>query len=104
MQRGIQPGYGLNPRLDTCGQKILFDMGKSDTFSDNAKTLGSDLPAIGFAGLLHNCDLDDELGMLYHNVCRLNRADRTNTHRSETGCGVRRWSHRILAAAGLKIC
>lgn len=45
--------HGLSLYLETCGHKILFDMGQSGTFADNAKRLGVNLATVDFAVLSH---------------------------------------------------
>ena len=45
--------HGLSLYLETGSHKILFDMGQSGAFADNAETLGIDLSAVEFAVLSH---------------------------------------------------
>ena len=45
--------HGLSLYLETGGHKILFDMGQSHAFADNAKILGIDLSQVDFAVLSH---------------------------------------------------
>ena len=45
--------HGLSLYIETDTQKILFDMGQTDAFYENAKTLGIDLSAVDFAVLSH---------------------------------------------------
>ncbi len=50
---GIASEHGLSLYIEACGKKILFDMGQSGAFADNAKTLGVDLSAVDIAILSH---------------------------------------------------
>lgn len=45
--------HGLSLFLETCGFRILFDMGQDDTFARNARILGIDLSQVDFAVLSH---------------------------------------------------
>jgi len=45
--------HGLSLYLETAGQRILFDMGQSGAFADNASRLGIDLGTVDFAVLSH---------------------------------------------------
>jgi len=45
--------HGLSLYIETESRRILFDMGQTDIFSENAKTLGIDLSAIDIAILSH---------------------------------------------------
>ena len=45
--------HGLSLYIETSGQKILFDMGQSSAFADNADALGISLDAVDFAVLSH---------------------------------------------------
>ena len=45
--------HGLSLYIETRGHKILFDMGQSPAFAENAETLGVDLSEIDLAILSH---------------------------------------------------
>lgn len=45
--------HGLSLYIEVNGKKILFDMGKTDAFAENAKLLGVDISDIDFAVLSH---------------------------------------------------
>ena len=45
--------HGLSLYLETLGHKILFDMGQTDLFARNARTLGLDLQTVEAAVLSH---------------------------------------------------
>ena len=45
--------HGLSLYIEACGKRILFDMGQSELFSDNAERLGIDLARVDFAILSH---------------------------------------------------
>ena len=45
--------HGLSMYLETCGKKILFDMGQTALFAENAEKLGIDLAKVDFAVLSH---------------------------------------------------
>lgn len=49
----MQVEHGLSLYIETEAHKILFDMGQSDLFAKNAKTLGIDLSTVDFAVLSH---------------------------------------------------
>lgn len=45
--------HGLSLYIETAGHKILFDMGQTELFSENAAALGIDLEAVDLAVLSH---------------------------------------------------
>jgi len=45
--------HGLSLYIEACGKKILFDMGQSEAFAENAKRLGVDLSRVEIAMLSH---------------------------------------------------
>ena len=45
--------HGLSLYIEAAGHRILFDMGQSDLFYENARTLGIDLSAVDLAVLSH---------------------------------------------------
>lgn len=45
--------HGLSLYLETEGHRILFDMGQTEAFADNAEKLGIDLQKVDFAVLSH---------------------------------------------------
>lgn len=45
--------HGLSLYIEACGKKILFDMGQSGAFADNAAKLGVDLAGVEIAILSH---------------------------------------------------
>ncbi len=49
----MQTEHGLSLYIETGKHKILFDMGQTDLFSQNAKTLGVSLAEVDFAVLSH---------------------------------------------------
>lgn len=49
----VQSEHGLSLYIETDCRRILFDMGQTDLFSQNAKTLGIDLAKTDFAILSH---------------------------------------------------
>lgn len=53
LKEGFNPEHGLSLYIEVNGKKILFDMGKTDAFAENAKKLGVNLADIDFAVLSH---------------------------------------------------
>ena len=49
----IKAEHGLSLYIETENHKILFDMGQTDAFADNAQKLGVDLSAVDIAILSH---------------------------------------------------
>ena len=52
-QPGIGCEHGLSLYIETAAHKLLFDMGQTDLFAENAVRLGIDLSAADFAVLSH---------------------------------------------------
>lgn len=50
---GFETEHGLSLYIETQNKKILFDMGQTALFSENAAKLGIDLSAVDFAVLSH---------------------------------------------------
>ena len=48
------PEFGLSLHVEVNGSKILFDMGSSAAFADNAEALGIDLADVGVAVVSHH--------------------------------------------------
>ena len=48
------PEFGLSLHIEINGSKILFDMGSSAAFADNAEALGIDLADVGVAVVSHH--------------------------------------------------
>lgn len=53
LNENITAEHGLSLYIEACGKKLLFDMGQSDLFFKNAKTLGIDLSKVDIAVLSH---------------------------------------------------
>ena len=49
----LKTEHGLSLWIEACGKNILFDMGQSDIFAENAQTLGIDLRKADLAVLSH---------------------------------------------------
>ncbi|MBQ8413633.1 MAG: MBL fold metallo-hydrolase [Clostridia bacterium] len=49
----IRSEHGLSLYIEACGKKILFDMGQSDIFYDNALALGVDISSVDIAIISH---------------------------------------------------
>ena len=45
--------HGLSLYIEVCGKKILFDMGETELFSENAKKLGKDIGEVDTAIVSH---------------------------------------------------
>ncbi|MBR5228639.1 MAG: MBL fold metallo-hydrolase [Firmicutes bacterium] len=52
-KKNLIPEWGLSILIEYNGHKILLDAGASDSFADNAETLGIDLADVEFAVLSH---------------------------------------------------
>ena len=50
---GIKAEHGLSLYIETENQTLLFDMGQTDAFADNAKVMGIDLSGVDVAVLSH---------------------------------------------------
>ena len=53
LREEIKCEHGLSLFIEACGKRILFDMGQSDLFLENAGTLGIDIKAVDIAVLSH---------------------------------------------------
>ncbi len=53
LREDMHTEHGLSLYIETETHKILFDMGQSDAFAENAKTLGIDLAEVDFAVVSH---------------------------------------------------
>ena len=53
VNENIGAEHGLSLYIETDGHKVLFDMGQTDMFERNAKTLGIDLSEVDIAVLSH---------------------------------------------------
>ena len=49
----VKTEHGLSLYIETNGHRILFDMGQTDLFYENASTLGVDLSLVDLAVLSH---------------------------------------------------
>lgn len=52
-REGIRAEHGLSLYIETGGHRILFDMGQSDAFAENAVRMGIDLAKVDLAVLSH---------------------------------------------------
>lgn len=50
---GVVSEHGLSLYIESGGKRVLFDMGQSELFSENAKLLGIDLSLVDFAVISH---------------------------------------------------
>jgi len=49
----VKPEHGISLYIETQGKKILFDVGKTDRFYENARKLGIDLSAVEYLFISH---------------------------------------------------
>ena len=50
----LSPEFGLSLHVEVNGTTILFDVGASSTFADNAEVLGIDISDVGVAVVSHH--------------------------------------------------
>ena len=53
LSEALKAEHGLSLYIETGKHKILFDMGQTDAFADNAEKMGIDLSQVDFAILSH---------------------------------------------------
>lgn len=51
--KGLKTEHGLSLYIEALGKKILFDMGQTSLFNENAQTLGIDLSSVDIAVVSH---------------------------------------------------
>jgi 7,8-dihydropterin-6-yl-methyl-4-(beta-D-ribofuranosyl)aminobenzene 5'-phosphate synthase len=53
-QDDLRPEFGLSLHVEVGGTKILFDMGASEAFAENARTMGVDIGEVDIAVVSHH--------------------------------------------------